>query len=872
LDFMVEFFQGNCSFSCLHNFTEEDQFRAEVEENFRQYFQTLPIKWTDGKEFKNKFKIILTQILTDDNERIDERIFPIAANEVQEVLSDIDFNAKLANKHLGPFQLAIDLTIDGITRTVLLTNYIELTKLSTKESFDDILAQFFDVQMKRRFHNEWNYAINALINAYFNARAEKCIAYLERRLGVSKEFNDRVKAESRTARHNLERVMLEVRLCLLKCKDCELLCTQKDYHKDKHDCGTNHLCEEMCTPCNDGEARCYLEAGHFSAHICKEKRHNCAKPCTVKDCLNVCFYLLGHREEESCRCKKAVHECGKPCLMFDSCGRTCREDVESEHEKHDCGHQACLCRCILCDMPCQSKDHFHNKDPNIEKVSDPDEPNMLVNKHLCGNAHSCRQKCGDEGRCNCTYVTEIKTYQNKFNSLPYNFTSQVPLRLNCRYNIEPGELTHPESHLCSVEVHRCNATCPDCKVFCEMPHDHTDLHSSSNHRNKENCIYLAETPDFEHNSEGLVRRFTAGNQAIIEICHLACVRAGRGHTHPVICRGGVNCLELLMHGKAEHSNRFYNPPGDYDLLRCDAYWSLQGWEAPLKSISPANFDEILKCNFFCSHQDHALESKVFCEDLALHSKSTRNADHMMPQECVHQLNSIYEIVFVIDITYSMDEYIHQVKEAIKQIIKKVYPKQIQYRFGIVAFTDHDSNKGIMEDPFNPTLVYPFDSILAESDAEIAIDFIEGLLFAGGGIKKGEAVMDGLMKAGTLTYDTFSKKIMFLVTDDRPHGNEFGQDSDYPLGCPCLQIYETSWQKILSQLKQYDFDIYQIKLNEEFNIAAEKFRSFYGPAYRTIDLVEAVSNSTFEALSQQIELTVQSTVQKFMELSNLSIFN
>jgi hypothetical protein len=865
LNFVFEFFAGNYIFSHLHIFTEKE-FKAEVEENFRQFYTTLPVNWS-GKEFLDKLKIILIMIFTDDNEPIDERMFPVLANEVQSIIKTIDLDSTLAKKCLAPLKLSLEVRIADVLRVVQFEQYLQFTAEDTKKPFDDLLAMYFeDEGMQRACHNEWNSAVNSLMVAYFQTRADRCIAYLEGKLSRQKKFTARVEAETRQAKYTLDKVTMQIKLCLLLCQNCQLSCTLKDRHQGDHDCRTNHLCCKACAPCGDERARCCLKAGHFSTHICEAKKHICGKPCPVAQCDDICYNLLGH-SDEVCNCTKKVHYCGQPCKMYSFCNRTCQQDINQPHSFHDCGHNACSSKCIMCSRPCASRDHFHDIAQDIESVNDPREPNLITKKHLCDTAHSCYEKCRHPGRCKTTFTTEIRTYQNKFNTLSYNFIVQVQVKLDCKIIIPQGELSHEDIHYCSVDVHKCTATCPDCKVVCDKPYDHTDFHSSLTHRNKENCIYLAQSADFEHNADGSVRRFAAGSQAVIEFCDSACNRAGRGHSHPVQCKGNENCLEVTLKGKAEHSEEEFNPPGTYDLVRCDAYWNLHSWVPPLQSKNPNAYFELLKCNFYCSHSSHPEGEKFYCEAPAMHSKSSKNSDHNLPDDCLHPLCSTYEIVFVIDATGSMALCIEEVKNAITAIITKVYPAQIKCRFGIVAFTDHYGSKGCMTDPLRPTCMYPTNGVLESSTHEQAIQFINRLKLSGGGGNGGEAVMDGLSQAALFEFNPASRRILFLLTDEKPHGDEFGRGSEYPRGCPCLSLENTTWQSILTKLKSKEFDFYIIKLNEQINMTSALFAKFYGQSLSTINLAQAASSRSFELMSKTIESTVKKTVQKFMELSN-----
>jgi len=120
--------------------------------------------------------------------------------------------------------------------------------------------------------------------------------------------------------------------------------------------------------------------------------------------------------------------------------------------------------------------------------------------------------------------------------------------------------------------------------------------------------------------------FNAGESASPEMCLQACVRRGRGHTHPMLCLGGDRCAERIHTAHAFHSEESFYPNYDarYDLLECSTYWRIHNWEAPVQSKDPTAQEEFGLCNFSCNHPSHTSipdGTKVWCNDKLFHSHS-----------------------------------------------------------------------------------------------------------------------------------------------------------------------------------------------------------------------------------------------------------
>ena len=71
---------------------------------------------------------------------------------------------------------------------------------------------------------------------------------------------------------------------------------------------------------------------------------------------------------------------------------------------------------------------------------------------------------------------------------------------------------------------------------------------------------------------------------------------------------------------------------------------------------------------------------------------------------------------------------------------------------------------------NPIGIFPPSKIMDLGIPNEAIEFINGMVADGGGIKLGEAMIDGLNGANSLIFRKESKRVYILVGDDTPHGD------------------------------------------------------------------------------------------------------
>lgn len=138
-------------------------------------------------------------------------------------------------------------------------------------------------------------------------------------------------------------------------------------------------------------------------------------------------------------------------------------------------------------------------------------------------------------------------------------------------------------------------------------------------------------------------------------------------------------------------------------------------------------------------------------------------------------SSLLDILFLLDATGSMQQYIDQVRNNLQQMCDTLVATgkwaRRDLRFGCVTFRDHPPE----EDTF-VTKKYPFDSDPRAVQSNLA------LVEAAGGGDGPEAQCDALHDALTVGWKKDAIKIAVLITDSPPHGIKEEEDG-FPKGCP-----------------------------------------------------------------------------------------
>lgn len=137
----------------------------------------------------------------------------------------------------------------------------------------------------------------------------------------------------------------------------------------------------------------------------------------------------------------------------------------------------------------------------------------------------------------------LREYKNIHNTINYIYVEQYPVTKKCAVLIPAGSFSHSGLHKCDKATeHMCKSKCPDCSCFCSKPFHHLGSHSSDSHRNKDRCVYISAesvlSKEIDTDNGATMCKFDAGEVSQPENCTSCCLRNGRGHSHPLICKGG----------------------------------------------------------------------------------------------------------------------------------------------------------------------------------------------------------------------------------------------------------------------------------------------------------------------------------------------
>ena len=404
-----------------------------------------------------------------------------------------------------------------------------------------------------------------------------------------------------------------------------------------------------------------------------------------------------------------------------------------------------------------------------------------LNFHTCGDEHQCKVKCIKEGVCQLDLKVDKREWKNSYGSVKYDYYIQTPSKKQCHYKIEKYKKNHPKEHGCEKKAHQCDQRCPECKAFCQKDFEHTGLHFTSNHRNKEQNVFVSTSKkkEIKIDSKGILRKYEVGESCEPEYCSESCLRKGKAHYHLIPCPKHHDESEACpaeTNPGVKHSSMKFEPYTDvqFDLWLCEDYWKFHGWLMPIDKSK--NF-EITGCNFYCNHHSHK-KDKEFCTHKAWHSDK-----HDF--KCTHEDGDLYsenvDVVFCVDNTGSMSSYITESKNTISAIINDFSKKKLtkNFKFGFVGYRDHP--------PQDSSYVTTIQNL---TDKNTLLRFISTITASGGGDGP-EAVLDGLYdSANKISWRTDSSKFVIHIADAPPHGKKYVSSGDgFPEGCPCKYTIE-----------------------------------------------------------------------------------
>ncbi|KAI9443933.1 hypothetical protein H4582DRAFT_2125919, partial [Lactarius indigo] len=372
-----------------------------------------------------------------------------------------------------------------------------------------------------------------------------------------------------------------VQLCRAQCASCHLLCIRSRLHDGDHGCQTSHKCARTCEFCKDSTKSCSLAAGHPGKHVCIVSVHLCGDPCKLlgrRGCLEDCTKVIGHEDEHMC--SALAHMCSEPCALRNvqllggktfSCQESCSIPSEQEHESHSCDTRLCPVTCELCKRLCDQP-HLHGLTPGAH--------------HLCGEAHSCLERCAVPGICQIdTSPQSIEaTFTGRHETFQYTRYTQVATRMQCAQTIPPGLLSHEGEHIHSKEeksFHFCETRCKNCGYFCTLPLGHTQQEHETSHGSMTETRWAVDGPD-DASLELGGHKFSSNDEGAPMMCNLVCSSMGR-HIHIDYCRADVNGPCDVA--EVQHINDRIVPEPDKpkDAVTHSLYWQRMGFKGHFSS-------------------------------------------------------------------------------------------------------------------------------------------------------------------------------------------------------------------------------------------------------------------------------------------------
>lgn len=153
-----------------------------------------------------------------------------------------------------------------------------------------------------------------------------------------------------------------------------------------------------------------------------------------------------------------------------------------------------------------------------------------------------------------------------------------------------------------------------------------------------------------------------------------------------------------------------------------------------------------------------------------------------------------ELVFVLDVTGSMQKEIDGVKTSISDFIKESETMGVPMRFALVTFRDLAYNQGT-------TVVQGYTADPQQFAASMA-----GLRASGGGDNAGESSLDGLRAASGLPCLPGARKVIILVTDETWHlpDGQIRATSDVANALQAASVESVHVVAAASVIRNFDF--------------------------------------------------------------------
>ncbi len=165
-----------------------------------------------------------------------------------------------------------------------------------------------------------------------------------------------------------------------------------------------------------------------------------------------------------------------------------------------------------------------------------------------------------------------------------------------------------------------------------------------------------------------------------------------------------------------------------------------------------------------------------------------------------------DIVFVMDVTESMQPYIDAVKQNVIAFAQDLQSNSRDYRLGLVTFEDYVVSK-------YPDCNCPYRNTMT-SDVKVFTDWV-GSLHAGGGGDIPEDQLDALAYASTFPFRPEAEGIIIIVTDAPPHHDGDGSSDTahdqafWDHHTHGMQVTDLTGSKVAGMLKKNGLTLYAV---------------------------------------------------------------
>ena len=282
-NFLTQLFEGRTGCMCIVNF-ENDMFIEYLNELRSSYILKLDHnRWKNGKNFLSTFKIMLAQVMTNDDRDMDEYKLRMQVDKIYfacvkmllgsdqekspyEYSKDFKFNISLED-------ISVDLLLkhDNLNIWYSSEGELESTALleedNDKVTLDEVQSKkgtnqanslefntfqpLINIFMKKveenneTNHNSWFSQLKKCLKLFWKERQEMTFKLLMELLEIE-EIPDKFDKIKLRLGEIIKSIDSSAFLCERTCRKCDRVCVLMSDHKIDCSCLTSHICSEIC--------------------------------------------------------------------------------------------------------------------------------------------------------------------------------------------------------------------------------------------------------------------------------------------------------------------------------------------------------------------------------------------------------------------------------------------------------------------------------------------------------------------------------------------------------------------------------------------------------------------------------------------------